>query len=237
MIFLVCESSTLLGSVAVYRDDQLLAYRESLRQGSHTNVINYYVDEVLKEANLKLADVQLFVSGTGPGSFTGIRISLNLIKTFAYCHNKPVLGINSLENLASQVEVSKLPIISMINAYKNMVYIATYSNSAGALTVIKEPEVVRVQNLKDYIQTECLTVGDGFSTYANYLSSHLPLAAQALVHKPTPAHDNPKASAVAKLVLDKYPSQSMHWSKFLPLYLRASEAEEVKQGIKFQPLV
>lgn len=237
MIFLVCESSTLLGSVAIFRDEHLLAYRESVRQGSHTNVINHYVDEVLKEAKLELADVQLFVSGTGPGSFTGIRISLNLIKTFAYCHNKSVLGINSLENLASQVEFSKLPIISMINAYKNMVYIATYSNSSGNLTVVKEPSVVRVQNLKDYIQTECLTVGDGFSTYANYLSANLPLAVQGLVHKPNPAHDDPKANAVASLVLDKYLSQSMHWSKFLPLYLRASEAEEVKQGIKFQPLI
>ena len=49
MIFLVCESSTLLGSVAVYRDEELLAYRESVRQGSHTNVINHYVDEVLKD--------------------------------------------------------------------------------------------------------------------------------------------------------------------------------------------
>ena len=125
----------------------------------------------------------------------------------------------------------------MINAYKNMVYIGTYSNSSGSLTVIKEPDVVRVQNLKDYIQAECLTVGDGFSTYANYLSTNLPLAVQGLIHKPNPTHDDPKANAVAKLVLSKYPDQSMHWSKFLPLYLRASEAEEVKQGIKFQPLI
>ena len=232
MIFLVCESSTLLGSVAIYQDSKLLAYRESLRQGSHTNVINLYVAEVLKEANLNLADVQLFVSGIGPGSFTGIRISLNLIKAFAYCHNKPVLGLNSLENLASQVEVSSLPIVCMINAFKNMVYIATYSNSSGVLTVIKEPEVLRVQSLKDYIHTDCLAVGDGFLAY----NSYLPVATQKLLTRSKDPNDDPKASAAGQLVLDKYPGKATHWSNFLPLYLRASEAEEVKQGIKFQPL-
>ncbi len=232
MIYLVCESSTLLGSVAIYQDRKLLAYRESLRQGSHTNVINLYVAEVLKEARLALADVELFVSGIGPGSFTGIRISLNLVKAFAYCHNKPVLGINSLENLASQVEVSSLPIVCMINAFKNMVYIATYSNSNGVLTVIKEPEVVRVQSLKDYIQTDCLVAGDGYSAY----SSYLPATTQVLLKRSIDPQDEPKASAVAQLVLDKYPGKATHWSNFLPLYLRASEAEEVKQGIKFQPL-
>lgn len=232
MIALVCESSTLLGSVALFKDHQLLAYRESLRQGSHTNVINMYVEDVLKTANIKLSEVDLFVSGIGPGSFTGIRISLNLIKTFAYCHGKSVLGINSLENLASQVAETPFPIVCMINAYKNMVYIAQYSNSSGILLQTKPPEVVRVQELVNYITHTCLVVGDGYAAYSQYLQPHT----KAQINRPEQPHDEPKASAVAKLITSRS-SQAIHWSNFLPLYLRASEAEEVQQGIKYQPLV
>ncbi len=235
MIFLVCESSTLLGSVAVFQDDRLLASRNSLRQGSHTNVINRYVHEVLAEASIKLSAIDLFVSGIGPGSFTGIRISLNLIKTFAYCHNKPVLGINSLENLANQVADDSLPIISMINAYKNMVYIATYSKSSSGLKELKPPEVVRVQQLANYITTNSVVTGDGYIAYAEYLSNHLNSKTKSFIHRPAQLLDEPVASATADLVIQKA-AFATHWSNFLPLYLRASEAEEVQQGIKYQPL-
>ena len=232
MIALVCESSTLLGSIALFKDNQLLAYRESLRQGSHTNVVNTYVDDVLTSTNLKLSAVDLFVSGVGPGSFTGIRISLNLIKTLAYCHSKPVLGINSLENLASQVVETNLPIICMINAYKNMVYIAEYSNSSGVLLQIRPPEVVRVQELVNYITHTCFVVGDGHAAYSQYLQP----STNALIKRPAAPQDEPKANAISKLILSRS-NEATHWSNFLPLYLRASEAEEVQQGIKYQSLV
>ena len=232
MIFLSCESSTLLGSVAVFKDHQLLAQKESLRQGSHSDVINIFVQDVLQMANLKLSDVDLFVSGVGPGSFTGIRISLNTIKTFAYCFNKKVLGINSLENLALQCVREDQPIVAMINAFKNMVYIATYRHIAGKLVIIKPPEVVRVQNLSTYITEKSIIVGDGFNVYSKYFSPELLL----LIEREPQPLDEPKASAVAALVLEKV-QQSIHWSELLPLYLRSSEAEENSQGIKFQPLI
>ncbi len=232
MIFLSCESSTLLGSVAVFKDNQLLAQKESLRQGSHSDVINVYVEDVLQIAGIKLADVDLFVSGIGPGSFTGIRISLNTMKTFAYCFGKKVLGINSLENLALQCGRQDLPIIAMINAFKNMVYIATYRHTDGQLIILKEPEVVRVQNLSAYVTKKSLVVGDGYTVYSKYFSPELLL----LMERESNRHDEPKAGAVASLVLEKF-QQSIHWSELLPLYLRSSEAEENSQGIKFQPLI
>ena len=232
MIFLCCESSTLLGSVAVFKDDQLLAFRESLRQGSHSDIINVYVQEVLHEAGLKLSDVDLFASGIGPGSFTGIRISLNTIKTFAYCFDKKVLGINSLENLAVQCEEKNRPIVTMINAFKNMVYIATYQRVDNQLQVLKAPEVVRVQNLQAYITRPVTVVGDGFQVYSKYFSAAL---LDLIVREVQPA-DEPRASSAGPLII-KNQTDTVHWSQLLPLYLRSSEAEENSQGIKFQPLI
>ncbi|OFZ28569.1 MAG: tRNA (adenosine(37)-N6)-threonylcarbamoyltransferase complex dimerization subunit type 1 TsaB [Bdellovibrionales bacterium RIFCSPHIGHO2_01_FULL_40_29] len=232
MIFLICDSSTLLGSVALFEDSKLLSYRESMRRGSHSDMMNVFVHEALDESQKKLADVDLFVSGVGPGSFTGIRVSLNMIKTFAFCHNKQVLGINSLETLAFQTEREDLPIVSMINAFKNMVYIGTYLKKGHTLDILSPPQVVRVQNLKDYIQSSCLVVGDGYGAYSQYFSPET----KAFIQRPNEPLDEPRTRAIAPLVIERVGQQS-HWSTLLPLYLRASEAEENLQGIKFQPLV
>ena len=232
MIFLCCESSTLLGSVAVFKDDALLAFRESPRQGSHSDILNIFIEQVLTEANLKLTDINLFVSGVGPGSFTGIRISLNAIKTFAYCTDKKVLGINSLEILAEQCTEKNLSIVAMINAYKNMVYVATFEKKEGVLFCSKQPEVVRVQNLDQYLTEKVYVVGDGYNTYQKYFTPHL----LQLIQRPKDCQDEPSAKFMGNIVLRQL-NHSQHWSELLPLYLRASEAEENIQGIKFQPLV
>lgn len=232
MIVLACETSTLLGSVALVEDGTVLATAESMRQGSHSDVLNVFIEQVLRESGKSLKDVDLFATGIGPGSFTGIRICLNTVKSFAYCLNKPVAGINSLYNLATQAQQQsavELPIVSMINAYKNMVYTATYRSENGHLVEQKKPEVIRVQNLNDYISEKSIVCGDGYGAYHAYFSKDLLEKAVRLTNVP----DEPHARTLAYLAPRENP---LLWSQLLPLYLRASEAEENLKGIKYQPL-
>lgn len=238
MIVLACETSTLLGSVAVLEDEKILAFEDSMRQGSHSDVLSIFIEKALAKSGKKLSDVDLFATGIGPGSFTGIRICLNTIKTLAYCFNKPVVGISSLHTLAAQAlsvttqpEFKDLPVISMINAYKNMVYVASYKCENGIAIETKKPEVVRVQNLTNYITEKSVVCGDGFAVYEKYL----PEVVKQKIVRSTDITDEPHAKNTGLLAM-----QSMHlsqpWSQVLPLYLRASEAEENLQGIKYQPL-
>jgi len=235
MIVLACETSTLLGSVAVLKDQAVLAYKDSLRQGSHSEVLNLFIESALAEAGISFSDIDLFATGIGPGSFTGIRISLNTIKTFSFCYNKPCIGIDSLINMAYQSslqDLKDLPIVTMINAYKNMVYTATYRKQGETLLTVKEPSVVRVQNLTNYIDTLSYVVGDGYFAYKAYLDQHL---SDRIVRPDTPA-DEPHARFLGELALKTGPVHPVNWNELLPLYLRESEAEENVKGIKFQPL-
>jgi tRNA threonylcarbamoyladenosine biosynthesis protein TsaB len=236
MITLACETSTLLGSVAVLKDQTVLAYKDSYRQGSHSDVLNVFIESVLDEAKLKLSDVDLFASGIGPGSFTGIRISLNAIKTFAFCYGKPCIGIDSLSNLAHQCaaepSLQQLPIVAMINAYKNMVYIGTYKKQGASLITVKEPSVVRVQNLDAYLESDSYVVGDGFLAYKDYFAQHL----KTKLLRPNPVSDEPNAKFLAKLAVQAGPKATLPWNELIPVYLRESEAEENAKGIKYQPL-
>lgn len=234
MIILACETSTLLGSVAVLENQKLLASEQSFRQGSHSDVLNLFIEKALAAAGKKLSDIELFVSGVGPGSFTGIRISVNTIKTLAYCQQKQVLGINSLHTLAQQnifQEFSYLPVISMINAYKNMVYIAKYKAVNGKAFEVSAPEVLRVQQLSQYITEKALVCGDGFQVYSKYFSEEL----SQKIFRPEQVSDEPHASVLGQLAMDSG-LPPIPWNQLLPVYLRASEAEENLLGIKYQPL-
>lgn len=237
MIILAAESSTLLGSVALLKDGKLIGYTEAIRQGSHSDVINLFIEKILKENNLSLKDVDVFAAGIGPGSFTGIRISLNTIKTLAYCHEKMTIGINSLENIAwlnylKNPGIIDVPIVAMINAYKNMVYVATYRKVSDKIICENPPEVVRVQCLEEYIQQPSYLVGDGFAAYQKYFS--IPLKEKQL--RPVCPQDEPNAYILGEIAFSNI-DKLKHWSELLPLYLRASEAEENLKGIRYQALI
>ena len=239
MIILSCETSTLLGSVALIENETVLATEESMRQGSHSDVLNVFVQKVLLKSGKKLSDVDLFVSGVGPGSFTGIRISVNTIKSYAYCHSKPVASVNSLASLAYgshlanlESEFRNLPVVSMINAYKNMCYVATYQFENSQIIEVKKPEVVRVQNMDGYIEKNSLVCGDGFSTYQKFF----PQSLLEKIQRTDKVSDEPHALTNA-LISARGFVKKQTWNELMPLYLRASEAEENLQGIKYQPLI
>lgn len=233
MIVLACETSTLLGSVAVVENGKILSVAESMRQGSHSDVLHPFIEKALQDAGKKLSEIDLFASGIGPGSFTGIRISLNAIKTFAYMFNKPLFGLNSLNNLAYQaaekIQQEQL-IVPMINAYKNMLYIATYKNTSSGLVEVKKPEVLRVQNIETYLREPAIICGDGFTTYESYFTDGLK---QKLLRIDT--SDEPHAKFLG-LIASQSSGSAQAWNALTPLYLRASEAEENLKGIKYQPL-
>lgn len=235
MVILSCETSTLLGSVALHKNGQLLAEKSLFRQGSHAEALNILIQDCLVEAQLSLKDVDHFVTGLGPGSFTGIRISFNTVKTFSQIFNKDMGAVNSLESLAylnqglaQSLGVSE--ICCALNAFKNMVYIATYKIEKSSIIETRPPQVVRVQELNSFVTQNILFVGDAYSAYEDYLKKNT--ADKLIRHEKI--QDYPTAVAVG--VIASLENKFFHWSKLLPLYLRASEAEENLSGIKYQPL-
>lgn len=230
MIILSSDTSTLLGSVAIHKDGQLLVEKSLMRQGSHSDALNLLIKDCLERTKLTLKDVDVFATGLGPGSFTGIRISFNTIKTFSSTFAKPMAGIDSLKNLAYLNRHLSNDICCAINAFKNMVYIATYKIEDDSIIETRPPQVVRVQELNNFLTTPILFVGDGYAAYENYLLKH---CGEKLIRNEK-IHDYPTAVAVGHIA--SLENNFFHWSKLLPLYLRASEAEENLNGIKYQPL-
>lgn len=233
MKILAMETSTLVGGVAVVIDGKVAAEESSLRQKSHSENISPFVDHCLSKAGLKLEDIDVFAVGQGPGSFTGIRIAANAGKTFAYSFNKPMVTIDSLMLLAYQAKASGKNVAAMINAYKNMVYLGVFDVSGEEPRYIKGPEAVPVRDLKDHIGRECVVVGDGWEAYHEYFPEELQRKLQRDASLPDYPHATTLGIMAEKRALN---GQTLDWKSFLPLYIRASEAEETKKGILISPL-
>src|SRR4051794_40991599 len=101
-LILAMDTSGDVCSVAVFRLGRLqaeLAFRHEMHLSER---LIAHVDLLLKETSARLADVDCFVVGRGPGSFTGTRIGVMTMKTFAFVQEKPIVAINGLEAMAAE---------------------------------------------------------------------------------------------------------------------------------------
>lgn len=232
MISLALESSTSRGSVAIAKDGTLLASRASYVSKKHSEFLNPAIEQCLSDSNLKLQDIDFFAVCRGPGSFTGIRVAAGAAKTLSYTLKKQLFVTTSLHLLYLQNCVGNKNVISMINAYKNMVYFSSYENNIQTTS----PCAMTFEQVNSFLLNKnktFLVVGDGYLVSEKYLSTRARLLTLRKSDKLTDL-DYPTAEFLAchctnVLMTNRQTDVecgTMDWKNFTPLYIRASEAEE-----------
>jgi tRNA threonylcarbamoyladenosine biosynthesis protein TsaB len=82
---------------AIVRDGEILAdARETMARGQD-KALPYFIDRLLGEAGVTLADLHRIAVVTGPGSFTGIRIGVAYARGLALVTEAPCVGVTSIE--------------------------------------------------------------------------------------------------------------------------------------------
>jgi tRNA threonylcarbamoyladenosine biosynthesis protein TsaB len=94
------------GSVAVARGEEILGVITGDASTSHSNTLLADVDKLLNEAQITLAEIDLFAVATGPGSFTGLRIGIATVKALSATLDRPTAGIPTLQAVALSGGVS-----------------------------------------------------------------------------------------------------------------------------------
>ena len=79
-ITLAIDTSTKFSSVAVKGSDGNILCRETESENSHDEELTNLVKTTLEVANLKFSDLEQLLVGSGPGSFTGLRIGFSFLK-------------------------------------------------------------------------------------------------------------------------------------------------------------
>ena len=105
MLILALDTATSVASCALVRDGELLGERVSRAVRVLADA-----DELLREAGVVIGDVTALAVGTGPGSFTGLRMGLAAVRALALALDVPAAGVSTLDALAAGTP-GALPVI------------------------------------------------------------------------------------------------------------------------------
>ena len=131
MLVLGLEASTFMNSVAVTQNGELKGQFLINQAKSKKNNLIQLMDYILKSANVNGRELDGISVSIGPGSYTGLRISLSIAKSLAFCWEKPLTVVNSLDALAQHGRNQNKLICPLIRFRSNEYFYAffTLSNS------------------------------------------------------------------------------------------------------------
>ncbi len=126
------ETSGTTCSAALTSEGMILAHRENFDGRNHAALLSDFVKYCLDHAREHSMKLDAVAVSMGPGSYTGLRIGLSEAKGLAYALDIPMIGIPTLELLATRVMFSSDDIdpdsifIPMVDARRMEVYTAAY---------------------------------------------------------------------------------------------------------------
>ena len=235
---LLIETSTALCSVALAQDGAVTSYRESSAPKAHASLTAVFIQEMLAERGLTLADCDAVCVSKGPGSYTGLRVGVSTAKGLCFGSGKPLLAVGTLDTLVAQaatvipsevtpvipseVEGSTFRyIIPMIDARRMEVYTAVFEN--GVQITETAPMIINETSFAEYLeQGLCLFIGDGAGKCADVI-------------KHPNAHFTqcwPKASAMLQPAMAAYKEKRFEdVAYFEPFYLKEFVATVSKKKL------
>lgn len=147
------ETSTKNCSVALAKEGETIVCKEIAEMGySHAEKLHVFIEEILAEANLKFSDINAIAVSQGPGSYTGLRIGVSAAKGLCYALDIPLIAVDTLEVLASQVAIEEGLIIPMIDARRMEVYSAIFDKNHQKIRDTKA-EILTEESFSDMNET------------------------------------------------------------------------------------
>ena len=137
-MILAIDTATRAGSVALARGANLLSLQTGDNETSHSVDLISTVDVALKSIGVKLNDVDLFAAASGPGSFTGLRIGLASIKSFAVSVGRRCAGVSTLAAIAHAAGTSTHT-VAVLPAGRGEVFAQLFSVDADDVRSLDNP--------------------------------------------------------------------------------------------------
>ena len=233
MIVLSMDSSSLVTTVALLKDEHLLGEFTLNFKREHSVILMEKIEMLLNDCNIDISEVDGFVVSKGPGSFTGLRIGMATVKGLSMGSNKPYLSISSLDALAYSLINFDGIICPIMDALRDSVFTCMYKSSNGELSKIIDYSALSLDELVEILQEKDKSViftGDGVYKHKEYLLEKLPNAKFAPNHLSVV-----KASALGELGMELLRQGQCDDINSSPLYLKKPQAErELEQRMKMQ---
>ena len=241
MKILGMDSSGMTASVAYVADGVLIAEYTMNHKKTHSQTLLPMLDQIVRDAEIDLAEIDGIAIAAGPGSFTGLRIGAATVKGLGLALEKPVIPIPTCEGLAYNLCGTAGLVVPIMDARRGQVYTGIYrvgnrigekngepvilSEAKDPVAIVQDQDAMAIEELLDRLAQlgEPVTfLGDGVPVFRKIIEEKctVPFAfapAQSALQR---------ASSVAALG-EYYAAEGRMISAddMKPIYLRKSQAE------------
>ncbi len=225
MKVLAFDSCAKAASVAVTDGEKLLGEYTIDNGLTQSELLLPMTENLLKSLGLSVSDIDLFGVSVGPGSFTGVRIGVSLVKGLAFGTDKPTSPVSTIEALAENLAGLCGIVVPCMDARRGQVYCGIFSSSGEGVKRLTEDMALPIDELYEmlleYTDRPIYLVGDGYKG-----------ARERLVELGLPVQVTPEGLiresgySVARVALRMYEmGLSVPERELAPTYLRMPQAE------------
>ncbi len=223
MKILALESSAKAASCAVLADGEVLASAWQATGLTHSRTLLPMAEDLLKNSELSLQDVDAIAVAAGPGSFTGLRIGIAAVKGLAWAAEKPCIAVSTLEAMAWPLAHLEGTVVCAMDARRQQIYNAAFRAAGGALTRLREDRAISLEEAAAdlaALEGPLMIVGDGAKLCFDFL------AARGVACRMAPSHLRlQSAIGVGLAAYRRWPEGAVSAQELAPVYLRLSQAE------------
>ncbi len=225
MKILAFDGTAKAASVAVLDGERVLGYYTVDNGLTQSELLLPMAENLLKSLKLSFGDIEIYATSVGPGSFTGVRIGVSLIKGLAFGKDIPCVEVSTLEALAESLSALRGVIVPCMDARRQQVYSATFRSDGKNMTRLTEDRAIALselgEELKSFEGEDIYLVGDGYGVAKTAMEK------AGVVTMNTPELlilEN--AVSVARVAQRKYSAgEFVSDAALSPVYLRLPQAE------------
>jgi tRNA threonylcarbamoyladenosine biosynthesis protein TsaB len=221
-ILLGFDSSAVSASCAAVEGGKPLAQASVNTKITHSQTLMPLAQSVLTAAGLTFGDIDAFAVANGPGSFTGLRISVSAVKGLGFALGKPVCGVSTLLSLAYNLVGQDVIACAVMDARRNEFYNALFRTENERITRLTPDRAISAQDLateleRDFaLREKVVLVGDGAELAHELLGRRYVTA---------PEHTR-RQSALSVCFAAQAQSDFTDVKQLMPVYIRKPQAQK-----------
>jgi tRNA threonylcarbamoyladenosine biosynthesis protein TsaB len=164
MKILSVDTSTKNFSLCMAQDERIIASQDVVLKDVLSDSIIPNIKTLLKKAKISIETIDGYAIGLGPGSFTSLRVGLSTVKGLAFSLQKPLVGISSLDIIASAIKEEK-DIAVVCDARRELVYAALYRKTPKGVVAATDYLLTDIDTFLKKVKNDTIFTGDGIKLY------------------------------------------------------------------------
>jgi tRNA threonylcarbamoyladenosine biosynthesis protein TsaB len=219
-MLLAVDTSTAQTGLALYDGANVIAEMMWQSHQHHTVELAPAFEELIKRAEVKISDFEALGVAIGPGSFTSLRVGLSFVKGLALARKLPVIGIPSLDILASAQLITEMPLAAILQAGRTRIALGWYKVEENQWKPDGEVKISTVDAFTDSIDAPTLVAGELTSEERQRLTRK-----KVNIHLAPPSLCMRRPAVLAELAWTRFQSGNVDKAASLaPIYLHTGES-------------